>query len=86
MGFILGLFVGLVLAVGITIFARIHDAWLLRRFERIVFYGPYKCGGCNQMICATAFEDGRKAYDYPGGLDSIIYPNTEWKRHHCLVY
>jgi hypothetical protein len=58
----------------------IQTAMLLKRFRKVVFYGPFRCDRCSRMIAKAEREKGGRKYDYPEG---IIYPNTKWEPHRC---
>lgn len=73
-------FAGVIFVAVLVWVNRWEEAWLLRRFRNIIFYGPYPCEACHQMIVRSARAQGSKAYDYPAALP---YPNTEWQRHEC---
>jgi len=48
--------------------------------EDLIYYGPYACERCGEMICRVSREQGGADYTYPTGP---IYPNTQWHRHTC---
>jgi hypothetical protein len=49
----------------------------------VIYYGPYRCGNCNTMICRASLEQGGAMFEYPDTTE-IIYPNTAWRRHGCF--
>lgn len=47
----------------------------------VIFYGPYPCETCGNLICRSARESGGVPFDYPKGIH--FYPNTNWTEHVC---
>jgi hypothetical protein len=49
--------------------------------QDIIWYGPYPCPACLQLIIKASRLDGGIELNCP----TLIYPNTVWEEHCCSV-